>query len=318
MTDKTNDIDMDIASREVFSYSGFFMLLVLLALVGLSVGLFFEWIGAVTVTDFYGGKAIIYPYKWYSVGTAVIALFMLPGFAMLEPRDVYVIQLFGVPKGKLSKQGFRWVNPFYSAYKFSTKERNFETSELKINDANGAPILIAGIVRWHINNPVAMYYQLEDSNHPERFFSSQVEGNFRNVVKQHPYDTASSEEKDDKAEKVIPTLTSSSDEITKEILEAINTDVEQFGIKVTDVNFNNLCYAPEIANAMTAKQQTKTLLDAKKELTSGVTNLVGDTIKQLADNDDIKLTDQDKSALAKNLTLLLCSGKEVDPVINID
>lgn len=318
MTEKNNEIDMSVANKEITSLNGFFMMSVVFALVAVSVGLFFKWIGAVSVIDFYGSAEIDHPYRWWSIGVFVIALIQLAGFTSIEPREVLVVQLFGTPKGKLSKTGFRWSNPFYSAVTFSKKERNFETNELKVNDANGSPLLVAGVVRWQITDPAALYYSLDDSDEPGVFFSTQAEGNIRNVVKIYPYDVSTEEKEGKDGQEPVQTLTSSTDKITNEILDAINKDVAKFGIRATNVNFNNLSYAPEIANAMTAKQQTKATLDAKKELTKGVTDLIGETLQQIERSSHITLTEQDKSALAKNLTLVLCSGKEVDPVIHID
>ena len=200
--------------------------------------------------------------------------------------------------------------------------KNFETSDLKVNDANGSPIIVAAVVSWKVTNAELVEYELK--NHTV-FFNSQVEGHLRNIVRKYPYDEVESNTKEGENEKncngdevVSLTLTQSIAEISEEVLNSINEDVQKLGIEATAVNFNNLSYAPEIASAMTQKQQAKAIIAAKTELTEGVTNVVAKTISSLDKKEGFTMSGADKSSLAKNLTLMLCTNREADAVINID
>ncbi|PNV68982.1 hypothetical protein C1Y48_20765 [Vibrio cholerae] len=77
-------------------------------------------------------------------------------------------------------------------------------------------------------------------------------------------------------------------------------------------------YAPEIAAAMTQAQQAKMVIKAKRELTTGIVKIAANAVRNLSEEDDIKLSDNDKSRLATNLTLMLSTNREVDTVISLD
>jgi regulator of protease activity HflC (stomatin/prohibitin superfamily) len=47
------------------------------------------------------------------VALAVAALFLLPGFTVVNPNESVVLVLFGSYKGTLRTNGFYWVNPFF-------------------------------------------------------------------------------------------------------------------------------------------------------------------------------------------------------------
>ncbi|MEF1302444.1 SPFH domain-containing protein, partial [Vibrio owensii] len=239
------------------------------------------------------------------------AAFCLFGLNIIGPNEVRVAQFFGTPLGVYDKQGFSWCNPLIGMTKYSYKIRNFETDELKINDKGGSPINVAAVIRWHVINPEKAEYELE--NYLE-FLGIQVEGNLRNVIRSYPYDSGTCEE----GKQTETTLSHSTEEVTAEILQTINKDIMPFGLKAVDVSFNSLAYAPEIAAVMTQRQQAKAVVEAKRELSEGVVKVVESTIEKLKKSEKLKLSNDDESRLATNLTLLLCSHKEAEPVINID
>lgn len=325
MTDLTTNEQAPIEpAKHIFTLNGYLMLFSLIALLAAAGLIAFGIIGGYEVaTGSYGTRTeIVKPYWWVGIPLGLLSLFGMCGFKVIDPKDVYVIQLFGTPLGVLDKQGFLWCNPLFSVKKHSYKVKNFETSDLKVNDANGSPIIVAAVVSWKVTNAELVEYELEDHT---VFFNSQVEGHLRNIVRKYPYDEVESNSKErdnemncNRDEAVSLTLTQSIEEISEEILNSINEDVQKFGIEATAVNFNNLSYAPEIASAMTQKQQAKAIIAAKTELTEGVTDVVAKTISSLDKKEGFTISDADKSSLAKNLTLMLCTNREADAVINID
>ena len=77
--------------------------------------------------------------------------------------------------------------PFTTKKKVSVKVRNFETNELKVNDADGNPVNIAAIVVWQVADTAKSVFAVEKY---DDFVAVQAESALRNVATSHPYDNA--------------------------------------------------------------------------------------------------------------------------------
>ena len=52
--------------------------------------------------------------------------------------------------GTIKKNGFYWVNPFYTKKKISLRASNFDSERLKVNDKLGNPVMISTILVWRV------------------------------------------------------------------------------------------------------------------------------------------------------------------------
>ncbi len=276
----------------------------------------FRILGEVGAERYYDAT---YPFQWLGIVGLIVSALMFLGFIILEPNSVRVYSFFGTPVGVLKKTGFHMVNPFYTSEVYSTKTRNYESDLMKVNDGDGTPIEISAAIKWRLEDPELAHYELDSD--VSSFLKTQVEGNLRTVVSKYPYDAKEDDAKEDdaKIESNI-TLIKSSDFITNEIMETINKDVTQFGVVIDDVNINSLSYAPEIAAAMTQRQQAKSIMDAKKELSEGVVGVVKNTITNLTsdENGAINLSSDQKAELAMNLTIVLYGNSSPETVIRLN
>ena len=83
------------------------------------------------------------------IGIGALALAVLAsGVCMLSPGEAKVLEFLGSYVGTVRKPGLWFVVPCVVQKKISVKVHNFETHELKVNDADGNPINIAAIVVW--------------------------------------------------------------------------------------------------------------------------------------------------------------------------
>ncbi|MDH5414030.1 MAG: SPFH domain-containing protein, partial [Flavobacteriaceae bacterium] len=84
---------------------------------------------------FIGGitSIIVLQNPWFIVSVA-LAIFLAPGFIMVQPNNSRVLLLFGKYIGSVKKNGFYWVNPFYTKKKISLRASNFDSERLKVND----------------------------------------------------------------------------------------------------------------------------------------------------------------------------------------
>ncbi|KAJ1474562.1 hypothetical protein T484DRAFT_3644901 [Baffinella frigidus] len=81
-----------------------------------------------------------------SVGIALAVVLGFSGIVMLSPNEAAVLQLFGRYEGTIHAAGLSYVTPFVSVERVSLRVQTFESSQLKVNDADGNPIEIAAIV----------------------------------------------------------------------------------------------------------------------------------------------------------------------------
>ena len=74
----------------------------------------------------------------------------LAGLTPVVPGQARVVQLFGRYRGTIRDSGLQWVNPFTRRIAVSTRIRNQESAQAKVNDAEGNPIEIAAVVVWQV------------------------------------------------------------------------------------------------------------------------------------------------------------------------
>src|SRR5262249_50076044 len=70
------------------------------------------------------------------VGALVVlaGALVLRGLTAVVPGQARVVQLFGRYRGTIRESGLQWVNPFTVRIVVSTRFRNQESAQLKVND----------------------------------------------------------------------------------------------------------------------------------------------------------------------------------------
>ena len=90
-----------------------------------------------------------------AVVLAVATNLALRGLTSVVAGEARVVQLFGRYRGTIRESGLQWVNPFTERIRVSTRIRNQESAQAKVNDADGNPIEIAAVIdRWLTKAPV--------------------------------------------------------------------------------------------------------------------------------------------------------------------
>jgi regulator of protease activity HflC (stomatin/prohibitin superfamily) len=218
-----------------------------------------------------------------------------------------VLLLFGDYKGTDRSAGLRWVNPFLSKTRVSERAQNFVTEQLKVNDKNGNPIEIAAAIVWRVSDAAQATLGVEDY---AQFVNVQSESSVRHMASEYAYDHGA----DDTSSEV--TLRSGGDAIVQTLRGELTTRLQSAGIEVIDTKLTHLAYAPEIAGAMLRRQQAQAVLSARKIIVEGAVGMVEMALKRLAENHVVVLDDERKAAMVSNLMVVLCSEKDVTPVVN--
>jgi regulator of protease activity HflC (stomatin/prohibitin superfamily) len=236
----------------------------------------------------------------------IFALFILNGFVAIEPNSSRVLTLFGDYKGTIQKSGFFWINPFYNKKKISLRANNLETTQLKVNDKQGNPIIIGAVVVWKVSDTYKAAFDVENYN---QFVNIQAESALRKLAMQYSYDNF----EDENAE---ITLRSSSSEINNMLEHEISDRLQIAGIQVVEARISHLAYAQEIASAMLQRQQATAVVAARAKIVEGAVGMVEMALDQLSKKEIVDLDEEKKAAMVSNLLVVLCADKSAAPVVN--
>jgi regulator of protease activity HflC (stomatin/prohibitin superfamily) len=64
--------------------------------------------------------------------------------------------------GTVRRSGFHWVNPLTIRRNLSLRIRNLDPDVLKVDDANGNPIVISAVITWQIRDAAQAAFDVED------------------------------------------------------------------------------------------------------------------------------------------------------------
>jgi regulator of protease activity HflC (stomatin/prohibitin superfamily) len=234
----------------------------------------------------------------------VIVAFLCKGFFQVQPNQGMVMLLFGRYAGTARETGLRWTNPFLSKRAVSLRVRNFESSKLKVNDADGNPIEIAAVIVWQVVDTAEAVFQVDDY---ENYVHIQSESALRQMAQSYPYDS----HEDGK-----PSLRSHGDEITQHLCEQIQERLGKAGVEVLEARISHLAYAQEIAQAMLQRQQASAIIAARTKIVEGAVSMVQMALEQLSQQRIVELDEERRAAMVSNLLVVLCGERGTQPVLN--
>jgi regulator of protease activity HflC (stomatin/prohibitin superfamily) len=257
------------------------------------------------------GYAIFVALRAMSIGGLIpsilvfgVVLVCWAGLFMVHPNEAKVLQLFGKYVGTTHEAGLKWANPFFAKSAVSTRVRNFESGQLKVNDSHGSPIEIAAVVVWKVFDTAEALFEVDDY---EEFVQIQSESALRNLSTTYPYEPHEGEG---------TALRSHPGEIAQALREEIQDRLEQAGVTVIEARISHLAYAPEIANAMLRRQQASAIIAARQLIVRGAVGMVDMALEELRDHNVVELDEERKAAMVSNLLVVLCSEESAQPVLN--
>ncbi|GAB2329173.1 SPFH domain-containing protein [Streptomyces variabilis] len=235
---------------------------------------------------------------------ALASFIAMCGLNMVAPGEARVVQLFGRYRGTIRQDGLRWVNPFTSRTKISTRVRNHETAVLKVNDAYGNPIELAAVVVWRVEDTAQATFEVDDY---VEFVSTQTEAAVRHIAIEYPYDAHDEDGL---------SLRGNAEEITEKLAVELHARVEAAGVQIIESRFTHLAYAPEIASAMLQRQQAGAVVAARQQIVEGAVGMVETALARIQEQDIVDLDPERKAAMVSNLMVVLCGDRSAQPVLN--
>ncbi|GAA3747888.1 SPFH domain-containing protein [Plantactinospora mayteni] len=235
----------------------------------------------------------------YSLLLSVVAT----GYTVVNPNEAQVVQFFGRYVGSIRPAGLHWTWPFTMRRKVTLRVRNFETARLKVSDADGNPVEIAAVVVWQVVDSAKAVFAVDD--HVE-YVAVQSEAAVRHLATSYPYEAHDSGRASLRDSSVV------SDELTSELRER----VELAGVEVLESRTTHLAYAPEIAQAMLARQQASAIVGARFKIVEGAVGMVSNALERLREEHVVELDEERKAQMVANLLVVLCGDRAAQPVVN--
>jgi regulator of protease activity HflC (stomatin/prohibitin superfamily) len=236
-------------------------------------------------------------------GVLVVGILLLRGLIAVAPGQARVIQLLGRYTGTVRRTGLRWVNPFTTRRRVSTRIRNHQTDVTKVNDADGNPIEIAAVVVWQVTDTAKAIFEVDDF---AEFVAIQAETAVRHIANSYPYDAHGDG----------VSLRDSADEITEKLALEIGARVAPAGVTIVEARLSHLAYAPEIAQAMLRRQQATAVVAARTRIVEGAVGMVQLALDRLSEQEIVQLDEERKAAMVSNLLVVLCGDRDTQPIVN--
>ena len=222
--------DRQVTEQEARSLAG--LPLLAAGIVGLLVGV------ALAVVASHQGNGAGVALVVLCVLTFLASGLVLAGLTPVVPGQARVVQLFGRYRGTIRDAGLQWVNPFTRRIAVSTRIRNQESAQAKVNDAEGNPIEIAAVVVWQVADTASAIYSVDDYT---QFVTIQTETAVRHIASSYPYTSRREGEL---------SLRDNADEITGRLSAEVAARVAPAGVHIIESRLTRLSYAAEIAQAM--------------------------------------------------------------------
>ena len=242
-----------------------------------------------------------------ALGAALLGIICLWGLFMLQPNEAAILTLFGKYIGTDRSEGLRWAFPLYTKRRLSLRARNFNAPTLKVNDKRGNPVEISAAIVWRVRDTAQALFEVDDF---ERYVQIQAEAALRHLASQYAYD-----EGEDLPEGET-TLRAGMDVVAEALKVELQARFEAAGVETLDAKLTHLAYAAEIAQVMLRRQQAEAIISARAKIVHGAVSMVEAALHGLAARGIVELDAERKAAMVSNLLVVLCSDKDVQPIIN--
>lgn len=232
-----------------------------------------------------------------------VILLWLKGLFIVSPNEAKVLTFFGKYTGTVRHAGFWFANPFASKARISLKVSNFQSPQLKVNDAHGNPIEIACVIVWRVVDSAKAMFDVQDYG---EFVHIQCETALRHLASHFPYEPHQAGE---------ISLRGSPEKVGETLQREVQGRVQIAGIEIIEAQLSHLAYSSEIAQAMLRRQQASAVIAARQMIVDGAVSMVEMALKKLEADNVVHLDEKSKSVMVNNLMIALVSESHIQPVL---
>lgn len=263
-------------------------------------------LGIVLIAVLIAGTIISLFQQQFIIGALclIVAIVLGSGITLIQPNQSVVVIFLGKYMGTVRREGFVITIPFSVRKTISLRVRNFNSNKLKVNDVNGNPIEIAGVIVFKVTDSAKAVFDVDNY---KQFVEIQSETAIRGVATKYPYDTF---------ENTALTLRGNAEEISKELTDELQERLKVAGVEVIEVRLTHLAYSTEIAQAMLQRQQADAIIAARQKIVEGAVGMVKDAINHMETQGVVDLDEERRASMINNLLVSIVSDNGSQPVIN--
>ncbi|MFT4175469.1 MAG: SPFH domain-containing protein [Luteolibacter sp.] len=232
-----------------------------------------------------------------------IVMLWLKGLFIVSPNEGKILTFFGKYTGTVRTPGFWFANPFANKSRISLKISNFQSPQLKVNDAHGNPIEIACVIVWRVVDTAKAAFDVQDHH---LFVQIQCKTALRHLANHYPYEPHDTGE---------ISLRGSPEKVAETLQREVQNHVGIAGIEILEAQLSHLAYSPEIAQAMLRRQQAAAVIGARQMIVEGAVSMVEMALKKLENDNIVNLDEKNKSIMVNNLMIALVSESHIQPVL---
>lgn len=232
-----------------------------------------------------------------------VVILWLKGLFVVSPNEGKVLTFFGKYTGTVREPGFWFANPFASKSSISLKVSNFQSPQLKVNDAHGNPIEIACVIVWRVVDTAKAFFDVENY---QAFINIQCETALRHLASHFPYEPHQAGEL---------SLRGSPEQVGTTMQKELQDRVGAAGIEIMEAQLSHLAYSPEIAQAMLRRQQAAAVIAARQLIVDGAVGMVEVALRKLESDGIVQLNEANKAVMVNNLMIALVSESHMQPVL---
>lgn len=231
-------------------------------------------------------------------------LLWMKGLFIVSPNEAKVLTFFGKYTGTVREPGFWFANPFANKSSISLKVSNFQSPQLKVNDAQGNPIEIACVIVWRVVDTAKAFFDVENY---QAFIHIQCETALRHLASHYPYEPHQAGEL---------SLRGSPEQVGTTMQRELQERASLAGIEIIEAQLSHLAYSPEIAQAMLRRQQASAVISARQMIVDGAVGMVEMALKKLEADGIVQLNESNKATMVNNLMIALVSESHMQPVLS--
>ena len=216
-------------------------------------------------------------------GGIILALGVLAFFSIFIVKEINqaIVLQFGDPKRIISKPGLNFKIPFIQNVVYLDKRiLNLDTPPEEVIASDQKRLIVDAFARFQIVDPLKFYISVGNERVARSRLSTIVNSRIRNVLGQQELQTLLSE---DRSKQMAL------------IQEGVNTEAENFGIKIVDVRIKRADLPQANSDAIYRRMQTEREREAKEFRAKGAEMAV--TITSTADKEvTVILADAEKQS----------------------